>query len=522
MSGRNASKEVNYSDNLWILSTTDLKGNITYINQDFIDVSGYQSHQLIGKPHNCIRHDDMPSAAFANLWQTLQSGKTWMGLVKNRCENGDYYWVNAYASPIRENGKVTEYQSVRFKPARELVARAESIYAKIKQGKIPRKIKNRPLGVITKLAILVFIASLLPLLTALSTANYPLLVAAIITFYGLTAIGMIRLRSRINKLVSRSKETHDNPLMQYIYCDEVDELSHIELSLMMREVDTKALVGRIKDSTEHIISGVKESLKNCEETSKETKQQFDSIEFINTAFNEMSDATGEVVENTQQAASEITAITNDIVTANQAVTTSRDQLNKLVSEVDNSQEVIKTLQQRSNDVGQVLNVITTIAEQTNLLALNAAIEAARAGEAGRGFAVVADEVRQLATHSQNSTQEIHNIIKDFQQMTNMAATAMDSCATVSLDGIEMQKEVQVRLEAINENMQSLQLKGQQVAAATEQQSVTSKEIKLNIHQISDNVGAVCDVALNSETASKALNLQSQRQLSLISQFTPLG
>ena len=99
----------------YIVSKTDLKGRLTYINRPFMEISGFSEDELLGKAHNIIRHPDMPPAAFADLWRTLQSGKPWRGMVKNRCRNGDHYWVEANANPIWENGQMIGYMSLRTK-----------------------------------------------------------------------------------------------------------------------------------------------------------------------------------------------------------------------------------------------------------------------------------------------------------------------------------------------------------------------------------------------------------------------
>jgi len=130
--------EVNVSSNSVIVSTTDLKGALTYVNDDFIKISGFSRDELIGKNHNIVRHPDIPPAAFSDLWNTLHEGKAWMGIVKNRCKNGDYYWVDAYVTPIFENKTIVGYQSVRVKPDREDVARAEKLYQQLTAGKTPR------------------------------------------------------------------------------------------------------------------------------------------------------------------------------------------------------------------------------------------------------------------------------------------------------------------------------------------------------------------------------------------------
>src|SRR5574343_303259 len=107
--------EQHLRDDTLIVSKTDLKGRITYINRDFLEISGFTEVELIGEPHNLVRHPDMPPEAFEDLWRDIKAGRPWTGFVKNRCKNGDYYWVLANATPIMENGQIVGYMSVRRK-----------------------------------------------------------------------------------------------------------------------------------------------------------------------------------------------------------------------------------------------------------------------------------------------------------------------------------------------------------------------------------------------------------------------
>lgn len=120
--------EVKLDDHVLIVSTTDLKGLITSINKDFIDISGFTEAELIGQPHNIVRHPDMPVEAFDDMWQDLKDARPWTGMVKNRCKNGDYYWVLATATPVRNSGQIVGYMSVRRKPSLQQVEAAESAY----------------------------------------------------------------------------------------------------------------------------------------------------------------------------------------------------------------------------------------------------------------------------------------------------------------------------------------------------------------------------------------------------------
>ena len=139
--------EVTFDDSVAITSTTDLKGALTYINKDFLDISGFSTNELIGKNHNVVRHPEMPSAAFEDLWATVKSGKAWMGLVKNRCKNGDYYWVDAFVTPLAKNGEITGYESTRVKPSPIRVKSVTALYKKINAGK---KLKLKSLSFLHK------------------------------------------------------------------------------------------------------------------------------------------------------------------------------------------------------------------------------------------------------------------------------------------------------------------------------------------------------------------------------------
>ncbi|MFA6061840.1 MAG: methyl-accepting chemotaxis protein [Gallionella sp.] len=144
------SNERQMQEGSMIVTKTDLKGVITYVNKDFLDISGFTEAELLGQSHNVVRHPDMPVEAFADLWKTIKGGTSWNGIVKNRCKNGDYYWVDANVTPIRENGQVNGYVSVRRKPTQEQISGAVALYAMLKAGKNPNaglgglinKIKN--------------------------------------------------------------------------------------------------------------------------------------------------------------------------------------------------------------------------------------------------------------------------------------------------------------------------------------------------------------------------------------------
>jgi aerotaxis receptor len=126
--------EINIPEDSVLISRTDTKGVITYASPDFLSISGYEDDELLKKPHNIIRHPDMPSQVFKEMWSTIKSGHVWTGIVKNRSKNGDYYWVDATVTPIKEANQITGYVSVRKKPSRRDITRAESLYATIRNS----------------------------------------------------------------------------------------------------------------------------------------------------------------------------------------------------------------------------------------------------------------------------------------------------------------------------------------------------------------------------------------------------
>ena len=128
-------KEILLGENVTLVSKTDKKGIITYANPDFVAISGFTKQELIGQSHNIVRHPDMPPAAFEDLWKTIKSGNGWQGIVKNRCKNGDHYWVHAHVTPIHEGKEVVGYTSVRRRPERSEIEMAEKAYAAIRAGR---------------------------------------------------------------------------------------------------------------------------------------------------------------------------------------------------------------------------------------------------------------------------------------------------------------------------------------------------------------------------------------------------
>lgn len=191
-----------------IISTTDAKGIITSYNETFFKISGFAAEELDGKNHNVVRHPDMPPAAFEDLWSTVKKNQSWMGIVKNRCKNGDHYWVDAYVTPISENGQIAEFQSVRSKPKAEYVQRAEKAYKCFNEDKTPFK---KQLSLQNKLYLAIGVTALPVIAASLAMPQAAWFVALISLAIGLGLTN--RFLAPMREFCQQTKEQVDNPLM---------------------------------------------------------------------------------------------------------------------------------------------------------------------------------------------------------------------------------------------------------------------------------------------------------------------
>ncbi|RLV60710.1 PAS domain S-box protein [Parashewanella curva] len=509
------SQEVEYPSHYKLLSTTDLDSRITYANQDFVAVSGYSYEELIDKPHSIVRHSDMPKKAFENMWLTIKEGHNWMGMVKNRCKNGDYYWVNAFVSPVKQQGKTVEYQSVRTQLEPELKKRAAECYQKLQKGSV--SLPQWSLSLVHKIG-LIWGMSLLMVFAGLSSKS-------VVIQWGISGLGVISgfiglwwLKERLKGLMKLSSEVHDNKIGQYLYSGTIDELSHLELSLRMRKAETLAIVGRIQDSGEKLQKSILVQDDQNQQNLTNLAEQNDNLSQVAMSVCQMSEAISEVAENTVDTAMHIEESIGKLVDTQTALSISQESSNKITQLLECSQSSIANLDELCGKIDSVLNVIDSLAEQTNLLALNAAIEAARAGEAGRGFAVVADEVRMLANRSQTSAKEIQEIINGLKQTTAVAVAQMQHSQSMILESTQSEKALKDTLLKMNTALKQVHNMGQQTAVAAEQQSQAMLQVQENMDAIKLNTEALLDNIDSSVELSQGLTVQNEQQQDLVAQF----
>ena len=297
-----------------------------------------------------------------------------------------------------------------------------------------------------------------------------------------------------------------------------DEMQAIAIDFNSMAEKFEALVQQIMSATSQLAAASEEVAVISQESASNLNQQRSETEQVATAMNEMSATVQEVARNAGDASGAAANADNEAKAGNSIVQQASRSIDELAHEVENAATVIQQLAQDSDSIGSVLTVIKGIAEQTNLLALNAAIEAARAGEQGRGFAVVADEVRTLAGRTQESTQEIESMIDKLQSGAKNAVTAMQSGREKATVGVDQTKQAGEALAAITRAVTTISEMNTQIASAAEEQSATTEEMNkniININQLADQTANSADqsTAASSELSQLATDLQN-----LVGQF----
>ncbi|SDG74931.1 methyl-accepting chemotaxis protein [Pseudomonas abietaniphila] len=283
-----------------------------------------------------------------------------------------------------------------------------------------------------------------------------------------------------------------------------DELGQLQGGIQRMTLSLRALIGGISDSVTQIASAAEELSAVTEQTSAGVNSQKVETDQVATAMHQMTATVQEVARNAEEASEAALAADQQAREGDKVVNEAIAQIERLASEVGHSTTAMGELKRESDKIGSVLDVIKSVAQQTNLLALNAAIEAARAGEAGRGFAVVADEVRSLAQRTQKSTEEIEDLIAGLQSGTQRVATIMDNSRELTVSSVELTRRAGGSLESITRTVSAIQAMNQQIAAAAEQQSATAEEINrsvLNVRDVSEQTSAASE-----ETAASSVEL----------------
>lgn len=486
-----------------LVSVTDLKGRITYCNNAFAHVSGFSAAELMGQPHNLVRHPDMPEEAFRDMWDTIKSKQPWTGLVKNRRKNGDFYWVRANATPMLDGEEITGYLSVRTSPSRDSIDAADRLYTRMRseadsgrktiglhRGQVVRtdwlgRIQSlfRP-GVVARICLVQLVAACIVIGGASAGLSLGLLMAlgllaallAVYATWSMTVAPLAQLAKDANHLAA-------GDLSHKVSVDSSGVLRDMQQALMQTSVNLRTVVSDVREEIEEFSIAVKEIADGNQDLSARTESQASSLQQTAASMEEINGTVMQSAASAKQGAQ----------LAHETATVATRSNEAVVSVADSMQGIARS----SDRITEIIQLIEGVAFQTNILALNAAVEAARAGDQGRGFAVVASEVRALAQRTTAAAKEIKQLITEsaeriaagsestklaLARMTS-ALEAVDKVNTV-LDEISNASGEQTGgISQINEAITQMDSLTQQNAAMVEQLAATASSLSQQVQGV---------------------------------------
>ncbi|MCF2947890.1 methyl-accepting chemotaxis protein [Paraglaciecola aquimarina] len=470
-------EEVKFSSDEELVSVTDTKGVIKYANDAFCRVAGFSLEELEGQNHSIVRHPDMPKAAFADMWTKLKAKQAWRGAVKNRCKDGRYYWVDAFVTPLYENGELLGYQSVRTILSSEYRARAEKLYAQANEGDIKTSIYSNQ-----KSKNILFIALGLGLSVASLSFSWLSFLIVLLPFL-IFKDELVSLR----QYIGQEQKKYDS-LSRTVFSGS-GQKSIVDFMKKMQEGRIKTIIGRVIDSTAALQVGSELLKKVSQQAKSGVEQEADELNQVSVAVEQMVATNSEVANNTAVASSKVSAVHQDCKQATDSMTLTMSKVSALAHDVSTSANTASNLASEAEKIDGIMQEIQGIADQTNLLALNAAIEAARAGEHGRGFSVVADEVRALSSRTHAATEQIQSSVGEIQStLTTWSKTLLDGKAAADECVIDTESTRDI-VNQVYEVVSEISDLTTQISVASEQQSAVSQEISrniVNVKEVSDN------------------------------------
>ncbi|WP_374316404.1 methyl-accepting chemotaxis protein [Aquabacterium sp.] len=507
-------REFDYPDSEMLVSMTDKQGVITHCNAAFVKVSGYTYDELIGQPHNLIRHPDMPADAFKDMWSTIGRGRPWTAMVKNRRKDGDHYWVQAHVTPLKDHGKLVGYMSVRTKPTREQINSADALYKKmadeLAKGKQTFKIhagriryfgwrdllgKTGRLHLTSRFGIAS--AVLLPLLflpeyIGLSESVQRIAQGAIaVTLWALFVYCIRVMVSRpLEDAIQTAHSMASGDLTFAQDSDRTDQVGVLIRALKQATMNTRAFVYDVRTEADGIQQAITHISSGNANLASRTESQVQSLVQTTHALSLLTGNVKQTADTAQQVA-QVSAET----------TQAAQQGGQVVQQVIQAMQGIQSSSQHMSDITQL---IESIAFQTNILALNAAVEAARAGEQGRGFAVVAGEVRSLAQRSSSAAKEIRELIsKSVDQVSSGTRQVEEAGATIN--------RVVDAVTHVTDLIQG-------ITAATAEQSGDIAQVNTSITQIDGVTQQNAALVEEASTATSSLKNQADTLVRAASVF----
>jgi aerotaxis receptor len=497
-----------------LVSTTDLKGRIVYCNTAFVTVSGFAKEELLGQPHNIVRHPDMPEEAYRDMWATIAAGQPWSAPVKNRRKDGSYYWVMANVTPLMRNGSPSGYMSVRTEPTREQVEAADALYASMRQerdsaqpahtlrggalwlntpgARLQRALRPgaRATSAIATTVLAAACSAATAAVAGLPAGSVGWLAAVAGSGLAGALLGAwlpTRWLASLEALVTSANRMAAGDLTGRVDAQGSDASGRLGKALGQLNVNLRSIVGDARQEVLHMRDATREIASGNQDLSSRTESQAASLEETASSMEQITGTVRQSAGAAEQAAQLAGA-------ARQETQRGSDAIN----EVTRTMHVIS---ESSRRIGEIISVIDGIAFQTNILALNAAVEAARAGEQGRGFAVVASEVRSLAQRTTVAARQIKQLIEESaskveagNRLTEEAQKTMDGALATVLRVGEVIDEISTGakeqlggISQVNEAVSQMDGITQQNAALVEQIAASAVQLQAQAAAVADAV-----------------------------------
>lgn len=495
-----------------LLSTTDTQGCITYANAAFSRACGFSTEELMGQPHNLVRHPDMPVEAFADMWRSLKDGQSWTALVKNRRKNGDHYWVRANASPMRRNGQVTGYLSVRTKPSRAEIDPTEKLYRRVKAGQASGLAFHRGLAIRTGVMRW---ASALQLLPTVWRVRLPLLLVSAamgvtLSFSGLAGAALVavgaavavsllladwvieaQITSPLSKMMILAQQVASGEVAEGLSFNRCDDIGLIARAINQAGLNLHSLVADVHEQASAVHVASMQIACATQDLSSRTEQAASSLEQTSAAMEQQTASVHQNSDSAQQASQLAHAAVEVAAKGGEAMA--------------NVASTMALITASSRKIADIISVIDGIAFQTNILALNAAVEAARAGENGRGFAVVASEVRSLAGRSAAAAKEIKGLI-------DVSVINVENGSKLVANAGQTMTEVVDQVRKVNKLMA-------EITVASKEQSIGISQVGQAVAQLDEMTQQNAAMVEQSSAAAIGLGDQAQRLVDAVKVFS---